>query len=66
MDLLSKSGLGSQLLGVFNNGICYQYLPGHPITRDMVSSKHNEIGKHAFDQNGTEDKYFVGQNEKVH
>ena len=40
MDLLSKSGLGSQLLGVFNNGICYQYLPGHPITRDMVSSKH--------------------------
>lgn len=38
MDLLSKSGLGSKLYGVFNNGICYQYLPGQPITREMVTS----------------------------
>eukprot|EP00092_Neocalanus_flemingeri_P006349 GFUD01006834.1.p1 GENE.GFUD01006834.1~~GFUD01006834.1.p1 ORF type:complete len:336 (-),score=72.11 GFUD01006834.1:162-1169(-) len=38
MDLLSKAGLGSKLLGVFNNGICYQYLEGQSITREMVSS----------------------------
>jgi len=38
MDLLSKSGLGSKLHGVFNNGIVYQYLPGKSITRDMVTS----------------------------
>jgi len=39
MELLSNAGLGSHLLGVFSNGICYQYLPGHHITREMVASK---------------------------
>ena len=39
MELLSKAGLGSHLLGVFSNGICYQYVPGHQITREIVSSK---------------------------
>jgi len=38
MDLLSNSGLGSQLLGAFNNGLCYQFQPGQSITRDMVAS----------------------------
>ena len=39
MDLLSKSSLGSKLHGAFNNGICYQYIAGQSITREMVSSR---------------------------
>jgi len=36
--LLLKSGFGTQLLGVFGNGICYQYHPGEQITKQMVTS----------------------------